>query len=144
MSSIQDIFQQAQLAEAAYANLWDATLNQTITAKNDVTTALITEGMSDAQATDFVNHWRVVSQYTASGGLTGQGSGFSATVFESLDNPGQYSFAIRGSENLFSVGGAIDWGVADISDIGTQGFALHQAIDLRTMGSPISRPASSE
>lgn len=36
MSTIQDMFQQAKLAEAAYANLWDAVLNQPITDKEKV------------------------------------------------------------------------------------------------------------
>src|SRR3989338_1315388 len=100
MSTIQNLFQQAQLAEAAYANL--AGMNAA-TPKTTLELALKTgDGkFSAAQAADFVTHWRVVDQYTASGlfGLT-DGTGFSATVFESIGNPGQYSIAMRGTAGL--------------------------------------------
>jgi hypothetical protein len=99
MNTIQDMFQQAQLAKAAYTNLWDSTLNQPIIDDAKVITALIAAGMSDAQAADFVTHWRVVSQQPNTA------SGFSATVFEKLDangqGTGQFTFAMRGSENPF-------------------------------------------
>ena len=111
MSTIQTLFQQAQLAEAAYAKFDQVAL------AND---ALIAEGFSAAQATDFLTHWRVVDH------LKNQDSGFSATVFESLDQPGQYALAIRGTEP-----GALltDW-PADLFGIGGQGIALRQAVDL--------------
>lgn len=101
MSTIQELFQQAQLAEAAYAKLTTAIGNQ-----NELKNALDVAfketyggSFSSTQATDFVTHWRVVSQYTASGffGRT-DGSGFSATVFESLDHPGQYTVSMRGTQ----------------------------------------------
>jgi len=119
MSTIQDLFQQAQLAEAAYAN-FAAFPNNDVGVFN----ALKANDFSDKQATDFLAHWRVVSHQPNTT------SGFSATVFESLDHPGQYEFAVRGSENLFSASGAVDWLAADTSDIGGQGIALRQAIDL--------------
>lgn len=52
MSTIQDLFQQAQLAEAAYANFLDP-LKTKLQALKD-------NGFSDAQATDFLksqNSW---------------------------------------------------------------------------------------
>lgn len=91
MNTIQNLFQQAQLAEAAYAILWDSTLNQPITANDKVITALKAEGFSEAQAADFVTHWRVVSQQPDT-----VPNGFSATVFQNIDT-GQYSLSIRGS-----------------------------------------------
>ena len=126
MNTIQNLFQQAQLAEAAYADL-----TTTIGSQSNLLTALNVANKDQyggsftlAQATDFVAHWRVVSHQPNTT------SGFSATVFESLDHPGQYEFAVRGSENLFSASGAVDWLAADTSDIGGQGIALRQAIDL--------------
>ena len=38
MSTITSMFEQAQLAEAAYANLWDNNLNSLITNPEDVVT----------------------------------------------------------------------------------------------------------
>jgi len=55
MSTIQNLFQQAQLAEAAYADF----SNPNITAEQ----ALINGKFSPTQANDFVAHWQVVSQY---------------------------------------------------------------------------------
>jgi hypothetical protein len=52
------LFEQAQLAEAAYA-VFSSGLS--------VTKALTNEGFSEAQATEFVTHWMVVDQFTASG-----------------------------------------------------------------------------
>ena len=56
MSTVAELFQQAQLAEAAYA---DFAIYPT-TAK-----ALEAEGMSTAQASEFVTHWRVVNRIKA-------------------------------------------------------------------------------
>lgn len=83
MNTIQNLFQQAQLAEAAYANFWDSNFNSLISNSEDVKKALIATTFSDTQATEFIKHWRVISQYTATGlfGQTWLGSGFSATVF---------------------------------------------------------------
>ena len=90
MSTIQDSFQQAQLAEASYADFStpDLTVKQ----------ALQNEGMSVTQATEFVTHWRVVDQSPPLGFFE---NGFSATLFERLDAnqqpTGQYSLSIAGS-----------------------------------------------
>ncbi|MFA7293636.1 MAG: hypothetical protein WC023_15460, partial [Rhodocyclaceae bacterium] len=111
MSTIQYLFQQAQLAEASYANF--------AAFPNNPKGALEDEGFSTAQATEFVLHWRVVDH------LRNQSSGFSATVFESLDHPGQYSMATRGTE-----AGTLADLDADLFGIGSQGIALRQAIDL--------------
>lgn len=130
MSNIQDLFQQAQLAEAAYAIFLDSSGNL-LTNKDDIKAALQDQGnsmtFSDAQATAFINDWRVVDQYTNSswGGLVG--TGFSATVFERLDEngngTGEYSLAIRGSQD------AADF-IADTKLITTGGVAVSQLVDL--------------
>jgi hypothetical protein len=104
MNTIQNLFQQAQLAEAAYADLMTAIGSQSnlLTALNIANKDSYGGSFSPAQATDFVAHWRVVDQYTASawGGLT-DGSGFSTTLFESIDNPGQYNNQRYRSRFLF-------------------------------------------
>jgi Ca2+-binding RTX toxin-like protein len=128
MTTVVDLFQQAQLAEAAYANFFGNS-GTLLTADVDVIAALQDSNnsmsFSDAQAAAFVAHWRIVDQYTAPSIASLTESGFSATVFESLDHPGQYTFAIRGTEasTLTDLS-------ADISGIGGQGIAVRQALDL--------------
>ena len=51
MSTIQNLFQQAQLAEAAYANFLDPSTSYF--------QALENEGMSTTQATDFTNRYQL-------------------------------------------------------------------------------------
>lgn len=65
-----NLFQQAQLAEAAYA---DYSKPNTSTEQ-----ALTAEGMSTAQAADFVLHWRVIDR------IPNTANGFFAAVFEKL------------------------------------------------------------
>ena len=113
MSTTTSLFEQAQLAEAAYADFSDPGKTRL--------QALKDEGFSDAQATEFVLHWKVVSH------IPNQvPSGFSATVFESLDNPGEFSLAIRGStpDQL-----GIDFR-ADALAIATDGVAVSQLVDM--------------
>jgi len=52
MNTIQALFQQAQLAEAACANFSNS--NVTVEA------ALVSSGFSFSQVADFVTHWKVV------------------------------------------------------------------------------------
>jgi len=128
MTTTQNLFQQTQLAEAAYANLWDSTLNQPITANDRVITALKAEGMSESQASAFVQHWEVIDQYDnfqlgGNSQLDGLvGTGLSATVFKSRDT-GEYSLAIRGSQDMADF-------IADTHLITTDGVAVTQLVDL--------------
>ncbi|MEW8069072.1 MAG: hypothetical protein AB2792_10850 [Candidatus Thiodiazotropha sp.] len=105
----------ALLSEAAYANL------QNKFSSEDVKSSLINKDFSLTQAADFVTHWRVAHH------LPNTSTGFSATIFESLDNPGEYVFAIRGTEPGHW---PTDVVLTDIADIGADGIALNQAIDL--------------
>lgn len=111
MSITISLFEQAQLAEATYANF---NLFQ-----NNPKGALEDQGFSSAQATEFLLHWRVVPNTH----LPNTASGFSATVFESLDHPGEFSLAIRGSLD-------IDDFTADTKLIATDGVAVSQLVDL--------------
>jgi hypothetical protein len=87
MSTPSTLFAQLQLAEATYA-LFDG-----MPFKNEVELrrCLLDEGFSAALANEFVAHWQVINYQ----GNTA--SGFSATLFESLDNPGQLTLAFRGT-----------------------------------------------
>ena len=89
MSTLQDLYQQAQLAEAAYADLTGAIGNQAalLSALDVANKEQFNGSFSASQASAFVQKWRVVDQYTDSFllGVT-DGSGFSATLFESLDH----------------------------------------------------------
>lgn len=108
MNTIQNLFQQAQLAEAAYADFAQYP---------DPQTALEKEGFSTAQAADFVTHWRVVDQQPD------MLSGFSATVFQNIAT-GEYAVAVRGTNNV------TDWSYANIGGIGLHGMAMSQAVDM--------------
>ncbi len=74
MNTIQNLFQQAELAEATYA---DFSLARPV--KVALTDTATGGGFSASQADDFIKHWRVVSQQPDT--LTG----FSATVFQNKD-----------------------------------------------------------
>ena len=114
--TIQSLFQQAQIAEAAYADF--------LANPNDPVAALRAEGMSAIQANTFAQNWRVVSQFTESGLLS---NGFSATLFERLDAnqqpTGQYTLAIAGSTQF------VDFAGADL-DLAVTGVALNQLVSM--------------
>jgi len=100
MTTVVDLFQQAELAEAAYASFFSNS-GVLLTADADVKAALRDTNnngnFSEAQATSFVSQWKVVDQYigpTSLGGLVG--SGFSATLFRDTTT-GAYTFALRGT-----------------------------------------------
>ena len=82
MSAIQSLFQQAQLAEAAYADF--------PAFPTSVTDALKGSGFSDTQAIAFVNEWNVVDH------VPDTVTGFSATIFRNRQT-GAYALAIRGT-----------------------------------------------
>ena len=122
------LFEQIQLAEAAYASFKGKIGNNMA----DVGVALQDKDggseFSQTQAEEFLKHWRVADQYATAGTdkdnlLTNKGSGFSATLFESLDRPGEYTFAIRGSI------GANDF-KADLDLIDNSGIAAVQIVDM--------------
>lgn len=117
MSSIQSLFQQAQLAEAAYANL--AAMNAA-TPKTTLELALKTgsASFSAAQATAFAAEWSVISQQSNTA------SGFSATLFKN-NVTGEYVFAARGTEPQSPA----DW-ATDFGDIGADGIAIEQGVDM--------------
>lgn len=126
MSTIQDLFQQAQLAEAAYADFSspDITVEQ----------ALINSGMPEKQASIFVSQWEVIDH------LPNTDSGFSATVFHSRIT-GQYEFVIRGSENIATFDGLKnDWIATNSGGIGDLGVAVEQALDIYNYCKVSTRP----
>ncbi|MCG8024573.1 MAG: hypothetical protein JAZ02_11390 [Candidatus Thiodiazotropha endolucinida] len=114
---IRTSYQYSILSEASYA---DFDTNGAI-AQTDVENALVAREFSSAQAADFITHWQVVHH------LPNTPTGYSATVFESFDNPGEYVFAIRGTEPPHWLTDVV---LTDIADIGADGIALNQAIDL--------------
>ena len=123
MSTIKELFQQTQLAEAAYANLSGIA---GLPGTQPLTSRLTDSGMSESQAADFVTHWRVAHH------ISNTESGFSATLFERLDNgsgTGEYSLAIRGSTFAGVLPPMVDF-LADGFDIFLDGVAIDQVVDL--------------
>lgn len=117
MILISSLFGQAQLAEAAYADLVSGTtlLNELQNTDNDMR-------FSPTQATAFVSQWRVASH------IPDTASGFSATLFEQVDaagiGTGNFNLAIRGTNRL------IELFETDALDIFADGVALDQLVDL--------------
>lgn len=120
MSLINTYYNNAELSVAAYADLAPGEPDTQELEDEDV-------GMSSAQAKEFAENWVVLDQQENTD------SGFSATIFERLDddgNPtGEYTMAIRGSEDPFG-GGWSDWFGTNFPDIGGEGITIKQAIDL--------------
>ena len=132
MSITTSLFDQTQLAEAAYANFLDNSRNL-LTNINDIKAVLIAKGFSkdpnnptqSTQASDFVAQWQIVSQYTAPAFLLGVGgTGFSGTVFKNIAT-NEYTFSLRGTEP-----GYADLLGADAGDIVADGLALDQIMDM--------------
>ena len=80
MSNLQSISGFAALSEASYMDFWDNDFHVVVTAPGPVRNRLIAGGFSPQQAVDFVSHWRVIDH------LPNQDSGFSATLFQRIDN----------------------------------------------------------
>ncbi|MCG7980127.1 MAG: hypothetical protein G8D81_01110 [gamma proteobacterium symbiont of Clathrolucina costata] len=129
---IRTSYQYSILSEASYADF------DTIGAitQTDVENALIAREFSNTQAADFITHWQVVHH------LPNTSTGFSATIFESLDNPGHYVFAMRGTEPTAQWG--TDITLTDIADIGADGIALNQGIDLFNYYQRLITPSGSD
>ena len=112
----------AEVAEASYADLEGAI------APDDIAAALVGEEFSATQASEFVNHWKVAHHQPDD-----PVSGFSATLFESLDNPGEFALAIRGTAGLVDIN-------ADVGDIVQDGLAIKQIVDLYNYWQRLSTP----
>lgn len=114
---IKSYFDNSQLAQAAYAVL-DASFNNT----NTYIAALrAEENFSETQATQFA------SQYSIIHDQQNTSDGFSATLFQ--NTAGTFTLAIRGTEPSFpSI--VNDLLLTDFGDIGGDGIALKQAVDL--------------
>ena len=115
MPMLIDLFLQAQLSQAAYAeNLYSGMPDE------DYQDALTGRGMSPTQATIFAKQFKVAAQFAD------MFTGFSATVF---DRNGVKYFAIRGTEGLFSFASAADW-LTNVNGIGDEGIAVDQGLAL--------------
>jgi Ca2+-binding RTX toxin-like protein len=85
MTTIIDSARQAELALAAYAELFSGISG------NSYRVALLTAGMSTSQAINFTNHWKVIDSANFPNGAA-------ATVFEEIGKPGVRYLAVRGTE----------------------------------------------
>ena len=116
MSAIAPYYNNAELAMASYANLVSGVPDTQALEDEDI-------GMSSRQAKAFSENWRVIDQQQNTD------SGFSATVFERIDESGnqtgEYTIAIRGSESLSD--DWKDWLDANESITLGEGIAIKQA-----------------
>ncbi len=121
MGEINDFFQQAQLAQAAYAVglLSNMSGGGTPDKPSDYANLLIDGGMSQVQAIAFANKYTVIEQYTDSF------SGVSATAFR--DAAGQQYLAIRGTQTDT---GFLEDGITDIGIfLGLNGVSQYQRLE---------------
>ena len=103
MTTFKDLFLQAELSLATYANLAAGEPNKQL---------LKDAGMADAEATQFAARWRIVDQVRDSG------SGLSATVFKEISTGKSY-LAIRGTDDLIDL-------ATDLINIGLVGTTTLQ------------------
>lgn len=124
MTNMIDYFKNAELSVASYATL------QVGMGGGAYVTALTSVGMSLIQAREFAgvdanNEFIPGKGYEIVGQMPNTSSGFSATVFR---KNGSHVLAIRGTEG-FSFSSITDW-VSNVANIGPNGIAIMQAIDL--------------
>ena len=126
MNSIGRLSEISLLSEASYADYWGEKHKLVFTASEDVNRQLVLSNFSEQQAADFKTHWRVVDH------LPNQDSGFSATLFQRIDNDpesglkaGDYVFANRGTEPL-----TVDLIIVDSLGIVLRGKAGQQIADM--------------
>jgi len=119
MATINDYFIQAELSQAAYGKGLTKGMigGGSPGATSNYAKALITGGMSEAQAIAFAD------KYTVDNQIPDTGSGFSGTIFK--DASGQKYMAIRGTEGL----NPLDW-MTNVADIGSDGVAISQGLDM--------------
>jgi hypothetical protein len=79
----ENIFSRSSLSEASYAILDDVVIGN----QNQLRDALVNNGFSLSKAEAFIAQWKFIDH------LPNTDTGFSATVFESLNNPGEMVFA---------------------------------------------------
>lgn len=133
MSDNKQLFDMASLSEAAYADFVISAVLQSST--EDIKIALKAKGWSDTQATEFLTHYRVVSQQPNTA------TGYSATLFERLSDggapTGEYVFAQRGTEPFAQLG--LDLAV-DIGDLVADGLAWSQIVDMYNYWKQLTTP----
>ncbi|MGD2172084.1 MAG: hypothetical protein PVJ78_07315 [Gammaproteobacteria bacterium] len=119
MASVFDTYlENGLLAQASYADLYPGILF------DDYIDALKDTGasMTQVQAEEFASTYQIIASQPNTI------NGFSATVFYNTDTE-KYTLAIRGTEADSVVDAVVDW-TEDLSNIGGNGTALEQGIDL--------------
>jgi hypothetical protein len=123
--NISDVYDVSLLSQAAYAdklniNKEDASLIGRLTLSTDDDGA----GMTSSQAEYFANNFRVIGQQETTT------SGFSATLFERLNESGkgtgEFFLSMRGSDGLSNI---IDWTDANLDNV-VGAISRNQTIDM--------------
>ena len=124
------VFSQVWLADAAYADFSGIDLNEDSQVRGKL---ILSRSFGATEADQFVAAWKVRHF------LNDTSSGFSATLFESKTNPGQFSFALRGTQGFL---GGKDLVVADLSDIVLDGLAMDQIVDMYNCWQRLTAPVN--
>lgn len=131
-------YRMALLAEASYVDFDPARRSGGSYDEAAVESLLMDHGLTGDQASFFIERWKVVDH------LPNTSSGLSATVLQSKTEAGAFVIAVRGTEGApFTPSGAIDWST-NIGDIGADGIAMEQGIDLLNYYLRLSTPVGSQ
>jgi len=128
---LDHVFRASELSEASYADFREALNPDGSYDGSKVQLALTSKGFASAQADDFLLHWKVVQHQPD------DASGFSGTLFESLDNRGTYTLAIRGTTATY-----LDLYEADYVQIGNLGYARDQIYSMVNYFKRLITPAT--
>ncbi len=128
MTNITKLFNDAELALAAYANLLTGPLT-------DQRARLESAGFSAEQAKQFAQTYKVVTQYTDTPAEGGLGTSFSATVFK--DTSGNLTLAFRGTLELAGTPNDLSTDV----DILAHGAGYDQIVAMYNWWRRVSTPA---
>jgi len=127
MESIRAIYENALLAQAAYAPL-PVDNGLTIYGERDLNAAIRDTSkvdkaeFTDAQATNFTGP----QGYTLRSFTSDPTTGFQAALFESRTEPGKYTLAIRGTAGLMDIVGADIFGVVAQGQASAQSLSLYR------------------
>jgi|GEM_PF-2302980 len=119
-ATIQEYYENAQLSQASYA----------ILNEGSATDSALIAALKDEQDTDYsvTQATLFAAHYDAIHSQQNTPNGFSATLFK--DQSDVYTLAIRGSEFDLNLETVDDVALTDFGDIGGDGIALKQAVDL--------------
>ncbi|MBI4694392.1 MAG: FG-GAP repeat protein [Gammaproteobacteria bacterium] len=122
-TEVQNLYERVTLADASYANLANYTAERSV-----IVASLQERGFAKSEAESLLAHWTVFHSQPD------MASGFSATLFQSNADVGDFVLALRGTQGLVDI---VD---ADVADIVADGLAIKQIVDLYNYWQRLTAP----